>query len=66
MLSDQKLFTPKDLGRRCLKPRVRAFLGLVLFLLGSGLVLDGLAQSPDSQVLLETMHTNSIVVENNR
>jgi two-component sensor histidine kinase len=34
-------------------------------LLGSILVLNGLAQSPDAKVLLEMGHTNSIVVENN-
>ncbi len=65
MMSDQKRFTGKDMCLECLKPLVRKVLGLVWFLLSSGLVLDGLAQSSDNQVLLGTMHTNSIVVENN-
>ena len=43
----------------------RALLGLVLFLMGFALGRGEPSQSPDSRLLLETSHPNSIVVENN-
>jgi len=52
-------------SRKGLTPLGRVLLGLVLFLMGFALGRGEPSQSPDSRLLLETSHPNSIVVENN-